>query len=155
MKRSEKYPDTKTFHYFNANPKNRMTGDCVYRALTVATGRKWEEMVFACAAMAVKRGFSPASKETYGKVLEAFGFRKMKQPRKRDGTKFTGREFCEYLQKGFDNDWCGMVGDEGIEVGRNIVAHIGGNHVVAIKDGKVWDIWNSTGGCIGNYWVKE
>ena len=80
----------------------------------------------------------------------------MKQPRKRDGTKFTGKEFCEYLQRYLDDPGVyGVMDDEGIEISRNIVANIGGNHVVAIKDGKVWDIWNSTRGCIGNYWVKE
>ena len=145
MRRQDKYPETKTFHYVNVNPKNRMTGDCVYRALTAATGRKWEEIVAACAAMAIKTGYSPGSKECYGRVLELLGFEKMKQPRKFDGTKFTGKQFCESLQKG-DNDFVG---------GRYIVANIGGNHVCAIIDGKVWDIWNSTGGCIGNYWVKS
>lgn len=139
MRRQDKYPDTKTFHFYNANPKNRFTGDCVYRALTAATGYKWEEMILACAAMAIKSGYSPASKENYGRVLEALGFQKMKQPRKEDGTKYTGKEFCLELAK------------------KNVryVANIGGNHVVAIVNCKVQDIWNSTDGCIGNYWVKE
>lgn len=139
MRRQEKYPDTKTFHFFNANPKNRCTGDCVYRALTVATGREWVEMVFLCAAMAVKTGYSPGSKENYGRVLEMLGFQKMKQPRKEDGTKYTGKEFCQRVAK----------------PNMKYVANIGGNHVAAIVDCKVWDIWNSTDGCIGNYWVKE
>ena len=34
------------------------------------------------------------------------------------------------------------------------VANIGGNHTVCIKNGKVHDTWDSTDGCIGNYWVK-
>ena len=138
MKRAEKYPETSTFHFFNANPKGRYTGDCVYRALTVATGRKWEEVIFACAVMAVKTGFSPACKENYGRVLEQMGFQKCKQPRKGSGRKYTGREFCKEL-----------ADPEAV-----YVAHIGGHHVVAIKGSKVWDIWNSTDGCIGNYWVK-
>lgn len=36
MKRQEKYPETRTFHFHNANPKNRITGDCVTRALCTA-----------------------------------------------------------------------------------------------------------------------
>ena len=35
------------------------------------------------------------------------------------------------------------------------VANLGGNHTVCIKDGKVLDIWDSSGGCIGNYWIKQ
>lgn len=29
MTRQEKYPNTDTFTYYNANPKNRITGDCM------------------------------------------------------------------------------------------------------------------------------
>ena len=29
------------------------------------------------------------------------------------------------------------------------IAHIGGNHIVAIVDGKVNDIWDSTNGVLG------
>jgi len=89
--------------------------------------------------MAVKTGYSPASKECFGQVLEVLGFQKMKQPRKEDGTKYTGKEFCQRVAK----------------PNVKYVANIGGNHTVAIVDCKVWDIWNSTDGCIGNYWVKE
>ena len=60
----------------------------------------------------------------------------MKQPRKANNKKYTGKEFCKK-----HNETC--------------VANIGGHHVVCIKNGKVHDIWDSTDGCIGNYWVKE
>lgn len=86
MKRSEKYPETNTFHYYNANPKNRFT---------------------------------------------------------------TEKEFCEMLQK------------DVTAVGMSFIANIGGHHMVCIKETgglhgshKVHDIWNSTDGCIGNYWTK-
>ena len=36
----------------------------------------------------------------------------------------------------------------------HIIANIGGHHIVAILDGKVHDIWDSTYKCIGNVWVK-
>ena len=64
----------------------------------------------------------------------------MKQPKKASGTKYTGKEFCEKLQR------------EGNS--KNIVANLGGYHVVAIVDNKVNDIWDSTSKCIGNYWIK-
>lgn len=35
----------------------------------------------------------------------------------------------------------------------NIIAHIGGNHIVAIVNHKVYDIWDSTDYCIGNFWT--
>ena len=70
------------------------------------------------------------------KYLTSKGCIKMKQPRKSDNTKYTGKEFYKIF-----NGVC--------------VANIGGNHVVCIKNGKVHDTWDSTDGCIGNYWVKE
>ena len=36
MKREDKFKDTATFHYYNANPKNRITGDCAFRAISTA-----------------------------------------------------------------------------------------------------------------------
>ena len=29
MNRQQKYPNTESFYYFNANPKNKLTTDCV------------------------------------------------------------------------------------------------------------------------------
>ena len=45
MKRQEKYPETSMFHYYNANPHNRMTTDCVIRAESVALGIPYEQVV--------------------------------------------------------------------------------------------------------------
>ena len=55
-----------------------------------------------------------------------------------DGTKYTGKEFCKRARKY-----------------ERYVANLGGNHTVAIVNGKVNDIWDSTDGCIGNYWTKS
>ena len=38
--------------------------------------------------------------------------------------------------------------------GVRYIAHIGGHHIIAIVDKKVNDTWDSTDGCIGNYWTK-
>ena len=136
MKREEKYPDTNTFKYYNANPKGRITGDCAYRAIATATGIPYNEVVKGLAEIHCRTGYEP----TEGRGLEAYaksiGWVKHSQPRKPDGTKYTGVEFCKIF-KG------------------PCFCNIGGHHMVAIIDGKVNDIWNSTGGCIGNYWTKE
>ncbi len=136
MKRSSKYPDTPTFHFFNANPKFRITGDCVVRAVSGATGKSWDETFDALSAVAKKLKVMANDTPAYDRYLKSLGWVKRKQPRKADGTKFTGKEFCESLPEGHEP----------------IVAHLGGHHVVCIRDKKVWDTWNSTGGCIGNWW---
>lgn len=157
MRRQDKYPDTKYFHFHNANPHNRITTDCVIRAISTATGIDYNTVVMELAEYQCKTGFDPSEKETYGKYLESKGWKKYKQPKRHDGTKYTGVAFCE-IQQTWAGDYCNYnhweCGDAEIRCSDRIVAHIGGHHVVAIVDGKVYDHWNSTGGCIGNYWIK-
>lgn len=137
MRRQDKYPDTKTFHYFNANPHNRITTDCVVRAIATAViwDDSYNEVIRQAAHFWIQTGFDPFDGNLgMGKFLESIGFRKNRQPRKPDGTKYTGKEFCEQIAEG------------------RIVANLGGNHTVAIINGRVYDTWDSTDGCIGNYW---
>lgn len=142
MKRQDKYPDTPTFHYYNANPRGRVTGDCVVRAICTAMKRPYEEVYEELYQFSVKYGYMLNDKKCYEKYLAAQGWRKMPQPRKADGTKYTGKEWCEKKQR---NIFTRAI---------RAIAHIGGGHIVAVVEGKVWDTWNSTGGCIGNFWVK-
>lgn len=150
MDRQSKYKGTDTFCFHNANPKNRLTtGDCVLRAVSLATGCTWDETLDSLVVVAHKMKYAPLDDGCYDRHLIGKGFFKMKQPRKSDGTKYTGSEFCQYLQ------------EKSLLDGRcySVVAHIGGHHIVAIQraDGryKVHDTWDSTDGCIGNYWIKE
>lgn len=133
--REEKYPNTKTFTFYNANPKGKFTGDCVIRAICTALDKPYEEVYRELLELCLKNGYSIASKENYSKYLESFGWKKQKQPKKSNNTKYTGKEFHKVF-KG------------------TCVAHLGGNHIVCIKNGKVYDTWDSTDGCIGNYWIK-
>lgn len=152
MKRNNKYPDTSTFHYHNENPKGRITGDCAYRALAAGTGISYNEVVMGLAKVHCETGYEPTEGRGLDAYMKSIGWVKHKQPRKWDNTKYTGKEFCEELNFGYE------ICESG-----SIVANIGGHHMVAIKeikceDGayryKVHDIWDSTNGCIGNYWTK-
>ena len=144
--------DTESFKFYNANPKDKRTADCVLRAISVATGKTWDEVLDDLVACAHKYKLMPNDPKCYEKYLDGLGFIKMKQPRKSDNTKYTGSEFCTWLSVNYIH-------------GETIVAHIGGHHAVAIMpsyegDGindryKVFDIWNSTSKSIGNYWIKR
>ena len=144
MTREKKYPNTDTFFYYNANPKNRITGDCVARAITTASGQDYNALIMDMALYQCVTGYDA----TYGtgRYLDQKGWEKHPQPRKSDGTKYTGKEFCEMLNR------------NNADFG-NIVANIGGNHMVCIKKVlgkyKVHDIWNSTEGYIGNWWTFD
>ena len=145
MKRQEKYKDTQTFHFHNQNPKGKYTTDCVKRAISAATGIPYYDVVRELAEWQCRTGLDAGEKRLHAKMLAGYGWKMKPQPRQDDGTKFTGVQFCKWLTK---NHFTG-----------NIIANIGGHHIVAIMpiDGKykVHDIWNSTRGCIGNYWIKE
>lgn len=140
MRREDKYPETKTFHYYNANPRNRITGDCAYRAITAGTEMDYNEVVRGLAEIHCKTGYEPTEGRGLEEYMKSIGWDKHPQPRKKNGTKYTGKEFCEELaRRGYF---------------MSIICNIGGHHMVAIRSAQVWDIWDSTDGCIGNYWTR-
>lgn len=143
MKREQKYPNTSTFRFYNANPKNKYTGDCVVRAISTALQEPYETVYRELLEMALKTGYAVASTENYDKYLKSKGWVKCKQPKKYNNTKYTGKEFCKHMQ------------NYPMNYPSRMVANIGGHHVVAIVDDKVWDTWDSTNGCIGNYWMDK
>ena len=145
---------TETFMFYNRNPKNRNTTDCVIRAISTALDKDYNETLMEMAELSCKTGYMLNDKKGIERYLASKGWVKHKQPRKSDNTKYTGKEWCEYISAFDPYAYSG-----------NIVANIGGHHLVAIKptfsgDGfncryKVHDTWDSTYKCVGNYWVKE
>lgn len=154
MRREEKYPETRSFIYYNANPRNRKGGDCAIRAVAAALQQSWEKTVREMTEVGIKYGYVCNDKYTIEKYLEMKGWVKNKQPRHYDNTKYTGKDLCDELS--FEN--------KNGEIG-NVIANIGGHHIVCIKptfhgEGidsryKIHDIWDSSRGCIGNYWTKN
>lgn len=150
MNRRQKYPNTTTFRFYNANPKGRITGDCRIRAICTATNTDYNQVVMDLAKVQCETGYDQCTGQGIDILMKRYGWVKQKQPRKANGKKYTGEEFCKLLNK------------EQTEY-EGIVANIGGHHEVAImpthldrtENWKVFDIWDSTDGCIGNYWIKE
>lgn len=145
MTREKKYQNTETFVFHNQNPHNRYTTDCVIRAISAATDIPYNQVLMEMAEVQCKTGFDMSEKICINRYLKSKGWTMHSQPRKDDGRKYTGKEFCKALYDSYiavDND-------------DRIVANIGGHHVVAIIDWQVWDTWDSTDGCIGNYWTKD
>lgn len=142
MKRQDKFPDTTTFHYHNANPHNRITGDCVTRAETVVLEIPYNQVVLENAEMQCKTGFDNADAKGIEKYMQTKGWKKNPQPRKVDGTKYTVAEFCTRLAKPGQRYLVSMAG-----------------HIVAVVDCKAWDTWDCTDWrytkCVGNFWSKE
>lgn len=138
--REEKYPDTKYFHYYNANSHNHKTGDCVIRALCTATEISWEDCLTELFNIAVKKGYEPSDDKPVSVFLENHGFIKCKEPRYADNTKMTVEHWLEHVRPSKHN---------------KVVATVGSHHIVAIMNGVVNDIWNSSRQTMHSYWVKE
>lgn len=139
----KKYPDTPVFTFYNANPLGKITGDCIVRALSTALKQTWEETYRELVELGINCGYSMGDKKNIERYLKSKGFYKHKQPKNEDGTKLTGVEFCGWLQATEQAPYV------------NVIANIGTHHIVAIINGKVQDTWDSSDGCIGNYWTES
>ena len=123
------------FQYFNANPLDENTNDCVVRAISAASDKEWEDVLMELTVCGIKHCMMPDDPELYPKYLKDNGWKKHKQPKKPDGKKYRAYEWAPTF-KG------------------TAVAHVGSNHMAMISHGKVWDTWDSTDGVVGVYWTK-
>lgn len=137
-KKSKKQKDNEFVHFYNANPKDKRVGDCVIRAIAIATGKTWDDVLDDLTEYSHENKSMPNDKECYGEYLESLGFVKCKQMRKEDNTRYRGYEFLNEIKR---NDI--------------IVCHMGTHHMTAIKNKKIWDTWDCSYGCVGTYWVKK
>jgi hypothetical protein len=122
------------FRYYNCNPYNVHTDDCVIRAITAGTGSSWEEVVLSLSKYMLKHGYMMNTQETYGLYLKDNGWVKCQAPKKSKGADMTVGEFVKKF-KG------------------HAIVHVDDNHVTYIADGKIWDLWDPSTHIIGEYWV--
>ena len=133
----QKHPNTETFTWHNVNPHGRITGDCVFRAFSLALNQDYAQTVREMAEVMIETGYALNDKYGEEEYLRRKGWEKQKQPRKADGTKYTADEFAKTAPSD------------------RIVLHAGGHHTTCIIDGKIHDIWNCGYKCVGNYWIKH
>lgn len=123
----------------NVNPKGRKTGDCSTRALVGTLGISYEEALNLQMKWSLKTYYDPTSKQVMEKVLNEFGYVKIKQPRKPSGKKYTVGELDELLSAKTRN---------------NGVLVTVANHHTCIIGMCVQDIWDCRDMCVGNYYIK-
>lgn len=123
----------------NVNPKKRRTGDCSTRALVGTLGISYEEALKLQVKWSLKTCYDPTSKQVMEKLLQEFGYVKMKQPRKADGKKYTVAELDEIIPADIRN--------------KGVLVTVAGHHTCIIGM-CVQDIWDCRYKSVGNYYIK-
>jgi len=123
----------------NVNPKGHKTGDCAVRAIVGTLNISYEEAIDRCVYWAKKKCYGITDKQTVELVLKEYGYVKMKQPRKIDGTKYTVGEMDKVLSRK--------------QMMQGVLITVA-NHHTCITGGVVQDIWDCRGKAVGNYYVK-
>lgn len=139
MKRTNKFPETDVFHYFNANPENRITTDCVLRAVCMFRRISWAQAYRDLTEIGIKHSIDGQDRKGVELYLKQFGWQMMNQPRKANGKKYTGKEFCEHIA----------------QKGSVYVLSMSHHLTYVAEDKRIWDIWDCSGKSVGNYWVRK
>lgn len=120
---------------FQNNPVGRRVGDCAVRAIAKALDMGWEAAYIALVINGLQMGDMPSSDTVSGALLRQHGF-------KRQAIKdtcpacYTAADFCEDHPKG------------------TYVLYFGG-HVACVKDGDLYDAWDSSAEIPQYFWYRE
>lgn len=119
----------------NINPCRKYTGDCVVRAIGVATNRSWDDIYFDVAIEGFLMKEMPSDNDVWSTYLKKEGFKRYLIPDTCPDC-YTIRDFTQ------DNP-----------VGTYILAT--GSHVVPVIDGNYIDTWDSGDEVPIYYFEKE
>lgn len=120
---------------YNPNPVGRNVGDCAVRAVSVALSMDWETAYAKIALNGFLMGDMPSSDSVWGAVLREHGFKRYAVPSTCPNC-YTAKDFSDEHSNGV------------------YVLGFGG-HVATIKDGQLYDSWDSSNEIPVYYWHKE
>lgn len=123
----EKYHPTKL--------KKDRAGDCVVRAIAIATERDWVEVRDELFDLAKEIGFMPNDTTCYRLYLKRIGWVKH-SPMKKGKRKYKVKNMAKFFK------------DE------NVVIHTS-HHLTALVKGNLNDTWNCGDWCANTYWTKK
>ena len=119
----------------NPNPDGIYVGDCVVRAIAIATNSTWDYVyVMLCLEGFIKKNFGDAN-DVWGSYLKRIGFRQILLPDNCPDC-YSVRDFC------YDYPY-----------GTFILAT--GTHLVAVIDGYYYDAWDSGDEVPTSVWRRE
>lgn len=120
---------------YNPNPAGRIVGDCAVRAIAAALHVDWERAFDLLADAAYQMGDMPSSDSVWGAVLRQNGFYRAAIPDK-----------CPA---------CYSAADFAIDHPKGIYVLGFGGHVATVKDGLIYDAWDSSQEIPQYVWYKK
>lgn len=121
--------------HYQPNPVGRNVGDCAVRAVAKALDIDWEAAYALIVANGFQMGDMPSSDAAWGSVLRQYGFYREAIPNTCPDC-YTAADFAHDHPSG------------------TYVLGFGG-HVATLKDGDVYDSWDSTAMSPQYYWYRK
>jgi hypothetical protein len=123
-----------TWVYYNPSPTGRNVGDCAVRAVAKALDTDWETAFAMIAANAFQMGDVISANASWGSVLRQHGFQRTALPMTCPDC-YTAEDFVRDHPRGTY-----VLGF--------------GNHTATVKDGRLYDSWDSSQEIPQYYWEK-
>lgn len=123
------------FIYTNPNPLDKKTGDCVIRAIAIATGSTWEDAYMDLCMEGLLMADLPNSNAVWSSYLRKHGYKRSIIPNTCPDC-YTVQDFAE------DHPY-----------GTYVLCN--GTHTVTIINGSILDAWNSSREIPTFYFYKE
>ena len=119
----------------NPNPLGKQLGDCVVRAIAIATNQSWRETYDELCEEGKRQADMPSSNAVWGAVLKRKGFRPFVLPDTCPDC-VTVRAFANMYTQGVY-----VIGT--------------GSHAVAVISGDWYDSWDSSNETVAYFWRYE
>ncbi len=120
--------------FCNVNPKSNLVGDCVVRAVSLATEQSWDDAYIAVVTVGYDMKDMPSSNAVWSAYLKHKGFYRYIIPNECPDC-YTIEDFCNEHKKG-------------------VFVLATGTHVVTVINGDYYDTWDS-GKEIPIYYFKK
>lgn len=120
---------------YNPNPKGKAVGDCTVRAISMALGKPWNDVYCDLCEVGLNLCDMPSANAVWGAYLRENGFQRFSLPNTCPDC-YTVEEFCREHPSGI------------------YVLALSG-HVVCVRNGDVFDSWDSRNEVPIYYWEEK
>ena len=124
-----------SYVFYNPNPRKKLVGDCVIRAISKLTEQGWDDVYLGVVLEGYSLSDMPSANHVWEAYLKEHGYEKRLLPNTCPNC-YTVRDFCRDYPHG-----------------RYLLAT--GSHVISVVDGDYYDSWDSGDEIITEYWRER